>query len=1088
MRLKEIRLSGFKSFPSKTCLSLKEGVTSFVGPNGCGKSNIIDAIRWSLGETSTKALRAEGMEDLIFSGTEKRPPVGMAEVTLIFENNGGIPTEFDEVEIKRRFFRSGESEFLINGTPCQLRDIRNLFANTGLKSAILSQGSVEDFLIADSEIRREIFESISGIKKYRNDKKEAENKLIGVSAALEKLEIILNERRSSVNSLKIEANRARRFHKYKEKLKEKTIILAKKQLFEMERILEEREKVKKEQEERIDLIQSIINKLMSEIKIEEEVLKEKREEYRLKGDLIQRVQEEISILREKKAANSGELRHIENYTKDFPNNISDVILDLQNELEEVKQKENKLDYQILNYKQIIEHLEKKYKELNSLIEGLKERELSLKIRREEQISRMNLLNRVVEECKGEIEREISKMRELKTSIESKRERLKESSEKINKLNEMFNKLENEKTILLRRIQEERAEIERIKREIEFYKKIDIEVSDEIKKISKEFNLPFLSDDLEVEKGYESAIEAILGEKVKGLVVKVEEIKEILNFIRDRDLRGGVFVTEEGKEEKGGMAEVIFGRFANLLKKELSKYKFTETLGEAIEKAKKEGGYWVTRRGELVIDNFIILPKDKEGVLERRAKEKFLFKKKEEKEARLKILEEERTEILDKLNQIEKEMEKEKNKREELVNSVSKIEFEISRLEVRLESITANLANTQKDLDNIKKTLKEEEEEKKNIEGKLSLNFDEQEKIKKEIEIKEGELKKLEEERREIEEKERRLREEMGRLKEGLRLLQKKEELKKEIQELDVIIEKKTKEFEDQKKGNVSLNSEIQKREEVLIEKRKELLKEEEEKSKLESQLNELKMKIAEERYKKEGLQNQIFKEFGVEVTPEKVEVNEEEFSKEIEILKKRIEALYPVNPLAMIQYEEKLRELEKLERERADLVASKKDIEETILEIDAKAKKEFEETINKIKEDFKSIYSKLSPGGEADIRLKDGNVFESDIEILVRPKGKKLKNMELFSTGEKTIAAIALLLSVMRKLRSPIYIMDEIDASLDESNIERFNDVLREFAEDSQILIVTHNRATMERSDYIYGITMEEEGVSKVLSISVNEI
>mgnify|MGYP000369886466 CR=1 FL=1 len=181
-------------------------------------------------------------------------------------------------------------------------------------------------------------------------------------------------------------------------------------------------------------------------------------------------------------------------------------------------------------------------------------------------------------------------------------------------------------------------------------------------------------------------------------------------------------------------------------------------------------------------------------------------------------------------------------------------------------------------------------------------------------------------------------------------------------------------------------------------------------------------------------------------------------------------------------------ELDKIEAERSDLVSSKKDIEETIEEIDTKAKREFKETILSIKDDFKSIYGKLSPGGESDIRLPGENVLESDIEILVRPKGKRLKSMELFSTGEKTLAAIALLLAVMRKKQSPIYIMDEIDAPLDENNIERFNDILREFSEDSQILIVTHNRATMEHADFIYGITMEEIGVSNVLSVDVDKI
>jgi len=247
------------------------------------------------------------------------------------------------------------------------------------------------------------------------------------------------------------------------------------------------------------------------------------------------------------------------------------------------------------------------------------------------------------------------------------------------------------------------------------------------------------------------------------------------------------------------------------------------------------------------------------------------------------------------------------------------------------------------------------------------------------------------------------------------------------------------------------------------------------------------MNVAGEKYKKDSIQSEIFREFGVEINGEEVEIKEN-IDENIEKLKRKIEGLYPINPLALSQYEEKQAELDKIEAERSDLISSKKDIEETIEEIDTKATREFEETILSIKEDFKSIYRKLSPGGAADIRLPSTNILESDIEILVRPKGKRLKSMELFSTGEKTLAAIALLLAIMRKRQSPIYIMDEIDAPLDENNIERFNDILREFSESSQILIVTHNRATMEHSDFIYGITMEENGVSTALSIDVNKI
>jgi chromosome segregation protein len=1089
MRLKEIRLSGFKSFPKKTCFDLKEGITAFVGPNGCGKSNIIDAIKWTLGEMSAKTLRAEGMEDLIFTGTETRPPVGMAEVVLTFENNGGIPTDFDEVEIKRRFFRSGEGEFLINDTPCRLRDIQDLFANTGLKSAILNQGLVEDFLISDSELRREIFESISGIKRYRGDRKEAQNKLSSVSNSLEKIEILLNEKRSVARSLKNEANRAKRYHKFKEELKEKSIIIAKHRLFEIENTLKERENKIGELNKKIDETQSIISKLESDIKIGEEELKEKREEYRQRGNEIQDIQENTSSLREKKAGNAGELKHIDNFTKDLPKDLSAIIDELQKEMDNIEKTEEKLNSEILTSKEKIEKIEKEYSEITSEIETLKEKELSLTVKKEEQSLRITSLGEAQEEYKKEIIGENLKIKGLNSTTKEIEKKLKENTKRINSLAKSIEKYENEKSAVLRKLNTLTSENEKTKKEIEFYKNRDIEISKEMKRINAKFNLPSLSDNLEVKKGYEAAIEAIFGERVQSAVGKSDDILEALNFIKKESLKGGIFAIKDKEKtsKDSGLAGVVSGKFAHLLKKELSQYNFAETLEEALRKAKEKGGFWVTKNGDVLLNNFIILSQNKEGVLIRRAKEKELTLKENEYEKQIKKLEEKRNEIINALTVFENELKKENNERENITSEKAKFEFEVSRVELKIESIKNNINEAKKEIRNIKKMIEEEDKEKENAKNDLSSNYKKQSEIKNKKEEAEKELAKIEKKKEKVTDRESETREEISKLKEGLRLIQRKVILEKEIKELDVTIKKETEKLEELKKKNLSLNDKIKKAEEILDEKKSKSTAIHEQKDKLEKEISESKMGVSEEKYKKDSLQSGIFKEFGVEIKGEEVEI-EEDIDEQIEKLKRKIESLYPINPLALTQYEERQAELDKIEAERSDLISSKKDIEETIEEIDTKATREFKETILSIKEDFKSIYSKLSPGGEADIRLPSTNILESDIEILVRPKGKRLKRMELFSTGEKTLAAVALLLSIMRKRQSPIYIMDEIDAPLDENNIERFNDILREFSQTSQIIIVTHNRATMERSDFIYGITMEESGVSTALSIDVNEI
>ncbi len=1089
MRLKEIRLSGFKSFPKKTSFMLKEGITAFVGPNGCGKSNIIDAIKWTLGETSVKSLRAEGMEDLIFTGTETRPSVGMAEVALTFENSGGIPTDFDEVEIKRRFFRSGEGEFLINDTPCRLRDIQDLFANTGLKSAILNQGMVEDFLISDSELRREIFESISGIKRYRADRKEAQNKLNSVSNSLEKIEILLNEKRSTARSLKTEANRAKRYYKYKEELKEKSIILAKNQLFEIESILKEKETQKDEKNKKIDDINSIINKWESEIKIASEELKEKREEYRQGGNEIQDIQENITSLREKKAENSGELKHIDNFTKTLPENIPSIIENLEKERDNIEEAEEKLNEEIQTHKEKIKETEKEYSEITKEIESLKEKSITLTAKSEEQNIRITSLKQNEEEYKKEIEKENSKIKELISSAKEIENTLKNNTEKINELNKFIEKYENEKTSVLKKLTSLISENEKTKKEIEFYKNRNIEISNEIKKINAKFDLHSLSDNLEVKKGYEAAIEAIFGERIKSSVVKSGMVKEVLDFIRKESLKGGAFAIEDTgiTSQNSGFPDVISGKYANFLKKELSRYNFAETLEEALDKAREKGGFWVTKKGDVIADNFILLSKDKEGILVRKAKEKELTLKEKKYEAEIKKLEEKRNNIIENINRIENELKKENTEREKITAEKAKFEFEISRIEFKIESFKNNIQEGKKEIQRIKETLEEEDKKNESIEKTLYLDYKKQEEIKSKREKAEKELREVEKKKEKVTDRESEHREKIGRLKEGLRLIQRKSILEEEIKNLDIEIKKETGKSEELKSKNSKINDKIEKEEETLEEKKAKYSSAREERSQLEREINDLKISLSEEKHKKDSIKNSMFKEYGIEISGENVKI-ENTIEEDIEKIQRKIETLYPINPLALTQYEEKQAELDQIEIERSDLISSKKDIEETIREIDTKARREFKETILSIRNDFKSIYSKLSPGGESDIRLPSQNILESDIEILVRPKGKKLKSMELFSTGEKTLAAIALLLAIMKKRQSPIYIMDEIDAPLDENNIERFNDILREFSKNAQILIVTHNRATMEHADFIYGITMEEIGISTSLSIDVNKI
>ncbi|MEA1912579.1 MAG: AAA family ATPase [candidate division WOR-3 bacterium] len=1089
MRLKEIVLSGFKSFPKKTCIKLREGITTFVGPNGCGKSNIIDAIKWGLGETSTKRLRADYMEDLIFSGTENRSSVGMAEVTLLFENNGGIPIDYDEVEVKRRFFRSGEAEFLINNTHCRLRDIQSLFANTGLKSAILDQGIVEDFLIADSDLRREIFESVAGIKKYKVDRREAWNKLNSVSRALEKIEIILKEKKKVLRSLKREANRAKRFHHLQNELKEGSILSAKSRLFLLERELEEGRKLIKTLDRKLDKIFSNIRKSETEIKLGEEEIKEKRKESRKNEEKLQELQDEISKHREEKALSEGELKRIGNFIHGLPSNIKDSINQLEEKKRELRDKEEKINSKAPEYEEEMKKIEQEFLNLSSEIEFLKERELSLKIKTQEQSSRVFSLEENLKERGEDLESEKKRLEELNSKIVEIGKELKENAGEINKLTIEIENGDSKKASLLRELQNGRTEYGRIKKEIDFYQSREIELSEGMKLIRDKIGLPLLSNNIEVKKGYEAAVEAIFGEFLKSVVGGIDEIKEAIKILKKESAKGGLFILDNEDNEKGEgeMKEVVSGKYSHLLKKELSKYHVARDLSQALGELAENRGFWVTPNGDIINDKFIALSQDKEGILVRRAKERELLKEEERQKEELKKLELEKDRIINYVNKLRNKLTGVEKRREVLANKKSSIEFDISRIDYEIQSIKDDLSSDTREINELNESILKKNEERKETGKKresLQAKISQLETNKRKIE---EEISKIQRRREALRNRENTNREALSRLREGLRLSREKEELGRGIERLKGEIEKETRKFISLKEKNRELYKGIQKKEEIIDKKKKEYSNQEEDKDNIEKEISELKMKVFEKEYEGKNFTNEIYKEFGVEIQGEDVET-EPNLDERLKELREKIESLKPINPLATSQYQEKKSELDELTEEQVDLLQSKKDIENSIREIDKKAKKEFQEIIADIRKDFQLIYDKLIVGGKADIKLSEDNILESDIEVWVQPKGKTLKRMELFSTGEKTLAAIALLLAIMRKRQSPIYIMDEIDAPLDENNIERFINILQEFSESAQILIVTHNRKTMEAANSIYGVTMEEEGISTALSIDINDI
>lgn len=1086
MRLKEIVISGFKSFPKKTTFVLKEGITTFVGPNGCGKTNIIDAIKWGLGETSVKTLRADRLEDLIFAGTQSRPQVGMAEVKLIFENNGGIPIDYEEVEVKRRYFRSGEGAFLINNTPCRLRDIQNLFANSALRSSILDQQIIDDFLISNSEIRREILESIAGIKRYRQDRKEALNKLNQVENSLEKIDIILNEKRKVMRSLGREANRAKRFHRFRDELKEMVVLNSKAKLYIIETKLNENNKEKTTLNKKLDRLAKKLRSCKSKIEILEEELNLKKKEYFQKNRETEDLQKNILTLRENKARIEGELKRIIKILKDIPENINNSIDETENEIEKLNNYIDKISFKIPEYETEINKLEDELNEISSTIESQKGKDLSIKIKMEEQQSRIDSIKEYISEYEKSLKDKNIEIKKLEDSINSNKKEFEKNTESINKLESKIQKKDDMKSTLLRNIQNEKSELNRIEKEIQFYESRALELSKGMKIIKERMQLPILSENIDVKKGYEKAIEAIIGDFLNGLIGSVEDVKNAIDILNKESSKGGIFIIGNVKNEEDYNG-IIKSKYLHLIKNRLSKYKIAKNLKDALEKSINHGGFWITPDGDVIEDKFILLSKGKEGVLVRRAKEEELKEDAKNRQSKIKSLEEKNEELDKEINDLKNEITYIKEKREKLINEQSKIEFDINRLNYEIESIKKDRKSDEKEIEKLEKSIDDLGKEKKEIEKTLNSNKSEYSELKQKLDEINKKLIKIQKERESKQIKLREMKELLNKLEDALLLLSERDKLEQDKKEIGKEIKVINSKFEKIRLELNNLNNELDKSEKKISKERKDYLNEQEAKSELERKIDNLKMEITKCQYQKENLVNEVFREFGETIKGEETEI-EEDFDEKIVELREKIESLKPINPLAIQQHAEKKEELDKLKKEHNDLIDSRKDINESIKEIDKKATKQFKETFADIKNDFQSIYEQLSPGGIAEIRLTNENILESDIEVWIQPGGKKLKRMELFSTGEKTLAAVALLLAIMRKRQSPIYIMDEIDAPLDENNIERFITIIKDFSNNSQILLVTHNRRTMEESHSIYGITMEEKGISKALSLDVKEI
>lgn len=1183
MKLKSLEMIGFKSFVDRIVLTFPEGITGIVGPNGCGKSNIVDAILWAIGERSAKHLRGRWMEDVIFNGSEGRKPLGMAEVTLTFSNeDGSAPPEYascSEITITRRLYRSGESEFLINRVPCRLRDITDLFLDTGIGVngySIVEQGRVEYLIHANPQDRRFLIEEAAGIAKYKERKRLALMKMEATQQNLLRIQDIIAEVKRQILTLERQVKRAEEYKMIRKELKEIELRFALQEFAELSEKGEATKGYLKALREREMGISNQLTEKETQIeRIRAQRVEEEEKERLLEKELyelaqaIQKRENEVAHLRrERENLQKQEGRLKEEIAEGFwswrksqrdRREAEEVSSRLENEKREIR--ETLQEWEILysefkaTFQEVVDQLEtEKGKIINLLTQQtslrnrqshLEEREEALQKRWKEHEKEfeeaqkiLNQLEKRIVQIEGERERNLS----LKTRLHEEREKDEKDLERLRaeleRLQRARSALEEElrenrfRYLSLKELQENYEGFEKGVKSILFQKKQEEERWKRI--------LGVVADIFEPDPPYEVPLEAVLGERLQYLIVDgEEEAEKAIHFLKKGALGRGSFIpigikfkrsnpSSPGREEGSPfpLLQVVRVKegFSSLAQFLIGDVGVVSNLEEALYWIRKEEGFQilVTRDGEVVERSGIISGGSRDqgmGILERRRVIKELERKVNEGEGQYqKICGEEK--------QIQREILGREGGLERRRKEIQDKEIELLHQERDLEALKKELAQTHEKIEVLQFEGDELEEERRGIEEErrsILEALDQTEKLRQQKEDELQSLKRTFEEIGEgteelggkitekkvilasIEEKQRGLDQQIIHLSENLKTL--RDLVRKKVREIRKCREESLTFLQRIEQEEEAIEREMEryrKGEEALFHQREKVTelsnhwREGEASARyLRQELEEIRQKIHEEeirlsevQFKLQHLQDSIKERYGTTLssfTPSEEEFQKEEMTKRLSELKAALEGFGEVNLMAIEEYQELKQRYDFLVEQHEDLQKSIENLKKAIARINRTTTKRFLETFHLVNEKFKEVFVRLFKGGQASLILADENdPATSGVDIIAQPPGKRLQNIDLLSGGEKALVATALLFGLFMIKPTPFCLLDEMDAPLDDANINRFIELVREFSKKSQFILITHNKKTMEVAHTLYGITMETPGVSKVVSVRLN--
>lgn len=1134
MFLKSIELKGFKSFADRTHIGFLQGVTCIVGPNGCGKSNIIDAIRWVLGEQSSSTLRARRMEDVIFSGTKHRSAQNIASVGLLFSDAKELsPGGLEELSVERILHRSGESTYKINGTPVRLKDVRQLFMDTAVGVSgysLISQGDIDDILKENKEDRRKIFEEASGISLLHYKKEEAARRLLRVEDHYLRMMDILGELEERREPLMAEKDRALRYLDLAKKAKEMDLYYSHE---DYRRYEEQQQELIKEQGRLSYTLHHVAQKREEALELRgelEEALEASQEQFDLLQDLLKEktkdrdgIYVEIRVKEERQAHLRREISKLNleeeldpEEEKKLAQELEQVEAKQREQQEHVALAKEKLDQQRQDESlrgKTLDDLEAKREELRAKRQHLDTLILHKGTQLEEKSRRKEELTQEQEELLLDQEKLFQEKRLVEKEKQSLGRKILRHRRERTEFDDAYREAQEKRSYSRTKLAELQSQLHALDKNIQLYESWEKESLKDLEEAKDALGGELLLRRLKPQRGYEKALEAGLGRALYGLDLSESSPESWKNKVGSYPInllyRHLAPPSQKDPNSLGSLSDFV-GGWENRDKHFLQGILVYESLEDALRGP--EEGIRVTLDGQRLEKGFYYGNLESASPLEislslshaREEKEDSLAKKEKferelsERELFLAQCEKKRASLEREAEALQGEEKALESRLHELSGKESLLLFRKNQIQ---ESISIDLRQREVLQQEIQKSKEErdllllQEEE---LQGKVPEDIPEQSSLLFEEYMQHQLLEaRLDEERR-------RGREALDRfLQRRDEILKKNRQVEKERQDRQVEAKELEKELDQQKEVHSSILLHIKEQDDVAISIKKEMdiqrakLQElqrsreenEEQYLELKDQINkkEIQQTRLEERMK--ALSDEIWERYELSMLQVKdLGIRCEEPRSERKKIRQGMLDLEPVNLQAPQEFEEVDTRYQFLTEQLRDVEASKKDIEATMNSLEKRMREDFDQTFITIRENFKEIFSHLFRGGQGDILLEDPqDVLGSDILILASPPGKKLQHMNLLSGGEKALTAIALLFAVLKSKPAPFYVLDEIEAALDDVNIQRFGSFLEDFSVGSQFILITHRKGTMEFANALYGVSMEEKGVSTLVSLKMEE-